>query len=434
MDKNISVTHITNQLGLGGTQKAMEILVRNLDSERYDISVCGYEEGGERGEILREDGYRVDVLNSPSELETLLKERSTDVLHMHGMYDTGPEVTAVARDIDLPVVVKTTPFGRVNDREKGNLDLLFYPSKMTLLRELKLKNIRFNQDKSADEYWFQYYPLSESDMSDRIESNFRNELDIDQGTPVIGKIGRSSAAKWSKLSIDAFERIIADAPEARLLLVTPPEKIKEEISERGFEESVDYLNKIPPSEVGKFYNTIDVLTHASAIGESFGYVIAEAMAYETPVVVDSNPMRDNAQIELVNNGETGFVVGSPKAYADATLELLRSDEQRREFGTAARERATTLFDPKPIVDELETIYRVLYESNGDSAALEDELKPQREMMAEFAGEYRHRLHDLYGSESMKHQLERSTWRLCSEFLPVGRSKVYHGLQGPFKDI
>jgi len=364
----------------------------------------------------------------------ILRERDVDIVHLHGMHDTAVEAVDVAKYVGVEAIVKTTPFGRVAEGTRDDIDLHLFPSKMALLRKLKLEHRELHDDNWNRDYRLQYYPLSVADISDRTTEDLRENIGVSQDALVVGKIGRSSAAKWSESSIDAFDRICTEEPETKILLVTPPEKIRNAISQRGLKSNVEYIEPIPPSEVGKFYNTIDVLAHASAIGESFGYVIAEAMAYETPVIVDSNPMRDNAQIELVNNGETGFVVGSPKAYADATLELLRSDEQRREFGTAARERATTLFDPKPIVDELETIYRVLYESDGDSEALEDELKPQREMMAEFAGEYRHRLHDLYGSESMKHQLERSTWRLCSEFLPVGRSKVYHGLQGPFKDI
>lgn len=434
MSDRLSVVHVTNNLGLGGTQKAMEVFVRNLDATKHDVSVCGYKNGGARGEELESDGYSVLEPDSSTAFADVLRNRDADIVHLHGMYDTASEAVDIANSVGVTSVVKTTPFGRVAEDAWHDIDLHLFPSKMTLLRQLNLEGRDLRDGDWNSEIRLQYYPLSVSDVSNRHSEDFRDDLGIDAETPVVGKIGRSSAAKWSELSIDAFERICAAHPETKILLVTPPEKIKSAISRRGLTANVEYLDVIPPSKVGKFYNTIDVLAHASAIGESFGYVIAEAMAYGTPVVVDSNPMRDNAQVELVNNGETGYVVGSAKAYADATIDLLQSDKLRNEFGTAARHRSSNLFDPSRIVDELETIYRVLYESNGDSDALTEALDSQRDMMAEFEYEYHDRLYDLYGAESVKHRLERGIWRFCSGVLPAYRNTTYHTLQGLFKDI
>lgn len=435
MTEKISVLHILNQLGLGGTEKAMEVFVRSIDKEQINVGVCGYENGGIRGEKLREDGYSVYVTNSSKEsLAEAIRERDVDVLHIHGMYNTTSAVVDVALDTNVSAIVKTTPFGRVTAGCKSEIDLHFFPSKMTLLRKLKLDRKELFSGDWNQNFRLQYNPLSTDDVSNQHTEDLRKALGIKSDTNIIGKIGQSSSAKWSQVSVDAFERICTLEPKTKILLITPPEKIRNAISRRGLSSNVEYLDSLPLYEVGKFYNTIDVLAHASGIGESFGYVIAEALAYGTPVVVDSNPMRDNAHIELVNNGKNGFVVGSSKAYADATLELLRSDKRQREFGNAAREQATTRFDPKPIVEELETIYRTLYESNGDATSIETQLDPQYEMMSEFETEYRRRLHDLYATESIRQRLERGTWRLCSEYLPIGRDVTYHGLQGLFKDI
>jgi glycosyltransferase involved in cell wall biosynthesis len=434
MNSPLSVVHVTNDLGYGGTQKAMEVFVRNLDKTEHDISVCGYKSGGRRGRSLEDDGYPVFVTNSEEEFAEVLGNQQTDILHLHGMYDTAAEAVEIAKSAGVDIIVKTTPFGRVAADAESDIDLHLFPSKMALLRHLKLENANLRNGDWNRKYRLQYYPLSTNDVSDRHKDDLRDELGIEPGVPVVGKIGRSSAAKWSEVSIAAFDRICNVLPKTRILLVTPPEKIRNAISQRGLTSNVEYLDPIPPSEVGKFYNTIDVLAHASAIGESFGYVIAEAMAYGTPVVVDSNPMRDNAQVELVNNNETGYVAGSTEAYAGATVKLLQSDDLQHEFGTAAQRRARDLLDPMPIVAQLQEIYRELYESNGDSDALAKEIESQREMMAEFEREYNARLSDLYGAESTKHRFERGTWRFCSDTLPLFRENAYNTLQGLFKDI
>ena len=69
---------------------------------------------------------------------------------------------------------------------------------------------------------------------------------------------------------------------------------------------------LPPvgtdAELAAFYGSLDALAHANDTGESFGLVIAEAMACGLPVVTHPCPgERDNAQLDLVQDGVTGFV-------------------------------------------------------------------------------------------------------------------------------
>jgi hypothetical protein len=50
------------------------------------------------------------------------------------------------------------------------------------------------------------------------------------------------------------------------------------------------------------------MLHYARYGESFGYAIAEAALARLPVVVQATPWGDNAQAELIRDGETGFMV------------------------------------------------------------------------------------------------------------------------------
>ena len=66
-------------------------------------------------------------------------------------------------------------------------------------------------------------------------------------------------------------------------------------------------------DIAEFYASIDIFWQTSWIGESFGNVIAEAACFEVPTMTDYkafykngivNPLLYDAQIELVDNGET----------------------------------------------------------------------------------------------------------------------------------
>ncbi len=103
---------------------------------------------------------------------------------------------------------------------------------------------------------------------------------------------------------------------------------------------------------------MDVFIHGSRIGETFGCVIAEAMANGIPVVTLSTPQRKkaNAQAELVQHNVTGFVCRWQWQYAGAVIELLRNHELRAGFGRRSYEKARTQFEASALSRKLEHLY------------------------------------------------------------------------------
>jgi hypothetical protein len=61
-------------------------------------------------------------------------------------------------------------------------------------------------------------------------------------------------------------------------------------------------------ELSAFYSACDATLNFSPIGESFGFVVAEAMSCGTPCIALSKPRNDNAQIEIAAIACGGFPV------------------------------------------------------------------------------------------------------------------------------
>jgi glycosyltransferase involved in cell wall biosynthesis len=102
------------------------------------------------------------------------------------------------------------------------------------------------------------------------------------------------------------------------------------------------------------YAAADVVCQVSRWEEAFGWVIAEAMSVERPIVAT----RVGGIPELVEDGVTGFVVKKrdPEAIADRVLRLFADEPQRRRMGAAGRKAAEQKFDLRRNVAEVVELY------------------------------------------------------------------------------
>jgi glycosyltransferase involved in cell wall biosynthesis len=356
----------------------------------------------------------VTVLGSATGLADTLREMAADVVHLHGTGFSEATIRELEA-IDRPAIVTTDNFGWPNRSGVDHLvDRYYFISDMTRIRWFKLFDVP-RVPPNLRKYQRLYYPLAQVDIQADSTPTFREQFGIDPDTPVIGKISRQDARyKWSNVSLDAFERVIETRPDTVFLLVNPVPEVESAIEERGLADNCHYIDFIHPRDVYTFYDSIDVLGHSSRIGESFGYVVAEALARGTPAVVNSTPMRDNEQIELVDHGETGYVATSDHDFAAAILDLLKDDDKREQFSRRASERAAERYGPDVVTRKLEREYlRVIGEASPEYQESEIDLTSSE-------AEYRRRLHRAFGTPSWKHRLERAVWTGVSGVLPRGR--------------
>jgi glycosyltransferase involved in cell wall biosynthesis len=110
----------------------------------------------------------------------------------------------------------------------------------------------------------------------------------------------------------------------------------------GLRDRVTFTGLVQDPHGEGLFDAADIVCQMSRWEEAFGYVIAEAMAVDRPVIAT----RVGAIPELVVDGETGFLVerGDFAAAAEAILRLSSDETLRRRLGQAGRKRAEQEFN------------------------------------------------------------------------------------------
>ncbi|WDF77626.1 glycosyltransferase family 4 protein [Mucilaginibacter sp. KACC 22773] len=361
MGKKIKIIECADQLGLGGTEYALQLYCKYLDKERFDVTAVGLYKGGEREKLISDLGINVVVLNGDFEkFETLI--RQTDVFHWHGYGQVDNKLFAFLNKNKPRLIIQTNVFGHFEkSRYYDLIDFDLYISKMILVRRMKL-------DKAfADQYAYKRKVLPYP-----VDIDFLKGKDIEPGVQevikfkqihniadcfVVGRVGRADDHKFDVITLIAFKEYLKYNREAKFLLVGATKNMKAVIKKLKITDSVVILNNTSDMrQLLTYYKAMDVFLAASNIGESFGMVMAEAMSMGVPVVTISTPAKDNAQVEVVDNGVTGFVSYRLKeTIARAINEISSNPLLAKEMGKNSIDKISCSYNAQAIVYSLEQL-------------------------------------------------------------------------------
>jgi glycosyltransferase involved in cell wall biosynthesis len=352
-DFPVRVLHAANHLGLGGTEKVMQLFVANLDRSHFIPAVYSRSDGP-RAKQIRELG--VDTFIGSDLLDVLLKFKP-HIVHVHRAGWPEPELLTPMKRARTPVVVETNVFGRFDPSPSASvIDATLFVSRFCLDRFAT----GHHAPARTPRYRFLYNPVD----TDLFESLAR--MDRDFSIPAAGRISRADPGKWSGLALEFLPHVVRDIPDFRYHIIGCIPKARKYLEDNGFTDNVVLYDPVETdAEICAFMDRVSVLAHANDTGESFGLVIAEAMACGLPVVTHpSDGLKDNAQLELVEDGVTGLVAANAEEYANALKFLFSHPEEARRMGAAGREKARRLYRMQTVTRQLETVYLELLESKG----------------------------------------------------------------------
>jgi phosphatidyl-myo-inositol alpha-mannosyltransferase len=179
----------------------------------------------------------------------------------------------------------------------------------------------------------------------------------------LGFLGRmDEPRKGLDVLLRAFETLGAQRQGLRLLIAGPGdaddaiEKVSAPLRDR-----VIMLGQVTEEDKARVYHSVDVFCAPNTGGESFGIVLAEAMAAGAPIAAsDLDAFR-----QVLRGGRAGelFETGDPGALARAAGRLL-DDPQRRADLSAAATEAVRAYDWPVVARDVVRVYEAVMPAAG----------------------------------------------------------------------
>jgi len=182
--------------------------------------------------------------------------------------------------------------------------------------------------------------------------------------PTILYVGRLEPRKGVEYLIKAFTTVKAQMPKARLVIVGDGGLMGEceRLVRRLKLQDVFFEGHVPGQQLPGYFQRADLVCVPSTGNESFGIVLAEAMASGTPVVAS----RIDGFRTLIEDRRTGVFAEprSPGSIAEQALSVLQSGEFRQELIENGQEKAQR-YDWLNVASDLVRYYEALREGAVD---------------------------------------------------------------------
>ena len=179
----------------------------------------------------------------------------------------------------------------------------------------------------------------------------------------IGFIGRfEEPRKGLSILLDALPIVARSIPDIRLLIAGPGDSddAMKEIDPQ-LHNRISFLGRLSDDEKADFLSSVSLYVAPNTGGESFGIILAEAMAAGAAVVASDIP----AFASLLGDGMYGALFESENVLdlAQKMIELLRDDTKRLELALVGQVHAK-IFDWDNIAEQIFSVYEMSMVGSG----------------------------------------------------------------------
>jgi glycosyltransferase involved in cell wall biosynthesis len=348
--------------GTGGAQESYTGLLLRLDRGKYDVRALSLS-AGSAVQRIRRLGLPVDVLDETDdeaavrELTAWLRREEIDLVHAH-MYRAEVVGTRAAVAAGTPVIMATVHSSRVRAPDDvaalaaltPAMDRLIVPSSSIAakVRGEGRGGARFAVIPNGVDLSRFAAPAPPCGL--------RRELGVPAEAPVIGVVARLEAEKGHAVLLEAWPRVAAAVPDARLVIVgegSECEALRGRVGAMPREAARRVVFTGRRDDVAALTAELSVAVLPS-LREAQGISLLEAMARRVPVVASAV----GGIPEVVTDGVSGLLVppASPDALADALVRLARSAPLRRRLGEAGYATVRDRFSIEAQVRAIEAVY------------------------------------------------------------------------------
>jgi glycosyltransferase involved in cell wall biosynthesis len=367
MIKICRIVYLITELNVGGAENSLYQLVTHLNPKKFSPIVCSLSGEGKIGEKLKAKGIEVVCLGAKNKCDIaiffklikFLRAQKPHILHTY-LFHANFIGRIAGRVAGVPIVISSV---RTMEKQKWHhvyLDMFTcwmvdkeicvskdvekFTGKYARVPAPKLITIYNGIDFSG------LHPTKNAEDK-------KEELSIRRFSPIIGTVGHLTVAKGVDYLLKAFKLVLADFPNACLLIVGSGEqekKLKILAEDLNILTSVKFLGFREDNI--DIINTMDVFVLPS-LWEGMPNVILEAYALGKPVV----STRVGGSAEIIKNGKTGFLVPTrdEKSLANSIRLLLKNTNMRQEFGNRGKEFISKNFSLDRMVKDTEKLYEEL---------------------------------------------------------------------------
>ena len=371
----IRVLHVVLDMDLGGLQRVVNILVRNMDQSVFTPSVCCLDRGGLFLEGLEQDGFETTVLGRRpglfdarlfARLVGLVRRKRIEVIHSHNgctLYG------ALAGRLGGVRGIVHTDHGRLVPDRQGAILEDRYCSRMI--------NAFVGVSEELTEYLAATVGVGRSRLRTVINGvdcdhfhpfsaeqrrQGRRELGLPEDSLVLGTLCRLDPIKNLGLMVRGFSEVSSRLPGSVLVIAGdgPSEReLKEQVAALGLEGSVMFLGRRDDPE--KILPLLDLYLSTSH-SEGTSMTILEAMACCVPVVATAV----GGNVRLVDES-VGVLVppGDEGVLLQEVARLLSAPRSLSALGEGARRVAVERYAAAHFVRAYEDLYREVCELRVD---------------------------------------------------------------------
>lgn len=357
----------------GGAERVLLTILRNIDREKFDISVLVMNDGGVYSDAFHALGVEIiPILNSKISILNNIKYKL--------IYNLLPVKIAarwILRGIEADTYVAfiegycTKIFSAISNNKRKiawvhcDLQQLPWTIEKGIFRNVEKERDAYHKydivigvSESVTEMLKTRYGLNKvrtiyNPIDEKRIQQLASELcsiATDKSKFNIVSVGRLTAAKGYDKLIALMPTIVAANPDVRLYIVGEGEErmsLETQIRELGLGTHVILTGFL--ENPYSLMRQMDLFV-CSSVAEGFSLVIAEAMIVGLPVV----SMECAGPCELLGNGEYGILCSTYEQLKDTIILLSKDRETLAELKTKAIERSK-IFDTKTIVKNIESI-------------------------------------------------------------------------------
>jgi len=361
--KNILI--VVSSLHIGGAERVVANLVRHIDRDRYNVTICYLKERGVIGDELLQSGFRVLGIRRYEDpirryltflgLRKVVRENNIQLLHSHTTYSLsdssmcrltmrGIRTVHTFHRGNYPnhkrrYILMARVFSRVCDR----LIAVGIEQEKIIRSVLYLKPGRIRTILNGVE-----------DIDQAGDAEWATRLRAD-GRLVIGSISTLIEQKGITFLLDAAAELKRRGENPLFVVVGEGElrpQLEEKCRRLGLTDCVIFTGWVSQA-AARMLPLIDIFFQPS-LWEAMSMVVLEAMAAKKPVVVTD--VGDNRHV--VEHGKNGFVVQPMNVadMADALQDLMGSAERRQQFGYYGRTKYEEQYTARLMARKYEDVY------------------------------------------------------------------------------